>query len=62
MQDLYDVPRGKPEWIWNNPTKAAEDFCRSHPEFVMEQPPWPFNESDLTENITHWPSTWLKRI
>lgn len=61
MQDLHDVPRGKPEWEHNNPTTAALDFARSHPEFVMEQPLWPFNESDLSQNITHWPSAWLRR-
>jgi len=61
MKDLADVPRGKEDWIWNHPTVAAEEFAGSHPEFVVEQPAWPFNESDLTENITHWPGAWLKR-
>ena len=61
MQFLADVPRGKPDWSWNNPTMAAADFAAAHPEFVIEQPPWPFNESELTENITHWPGAWLRR-
>lgn len=61
MRDLSDVPRGNPEWITDNPAAAAEQFAARHPEFSIEQPPWPFNESELTENITHWPSAWLKR-
>jgi len=62
MRDLHDVPRGKPEWAWDNPAAAAVEFAERHKEFTLEQPPWPFNESDLTENITHWPSAWLRRV
>jgi cephalosporin hydroxylase len=61
QQHFYDVPRGKPEWVWDHPSAAAEEFAAAHPEFVLEQPAWPFNESELTENITHWPSAWLRR-
>lgn len=61
MKDLYDVPRGQSAWDWDNPTCAAAEFVDRHPEFVLEQPAWPFNESDLTENITHWPGAWLRR-
>jgi cephalosporin hydroxylase len=62
MQDLYDVPRGKGEWQWDNPTAAAREFAQTHPEFIIEQPAWPFNESTLKANITHWPEAWLKRV
>lgn len=62
MKDLYDVPRGDPDWIKDNPTVAALQFAELHPEFIIEQPTWPFNESELKENITHWPSAWLRRI
>jgi cephalosporin hydroxylase len=61
MKDLYDVPRGSPDWVWNHPTAAAAEFAAQHPEFILEQPAWPFNESGLTENITHWPGAWLRR-
>lgn len=61
MYDLADVPRGQPEWASDNPTWAARDFAAKHPEFVIEQPAWPFNESELDQNITHWPEAWLKR-
>jgi len=62
MYDLADVPRGQAEWATDNPTWAARDFAAKHPEFVIEQPAWPFNESELEHNITHWPGAWLKRV
>ena len=61
MQDLYDVPKGDVSWKEDNPVQAAVEFAARHPEFELEQPPWPFNQSALTENITHWPSAWLRR-
>jgi len=61
MRDLYDVPRGKLEWKLDNPCAAVEEFMKSHPDFVIEQPKWPFNESELGQNITHWPAAWLRR-
>jgi cephalosporin hydroxylase len=62
MFDLADVPRGQPNWTTDNPTWAARDFESKHPDFKIEQPAWPFNESDLDRNITHWPDAWLKRV
>jgi len=62
MGDLADVPRGSPDWKWNNPQEAALEFAVRHPEFVIEQPAWPFNESGLAKNVTYWPSAWLKRV
>lgn len=62
MFDLADVPRGTRDWVTDNPTFAARDFAAKHPEFVIEQPAWPFNESALNQNITHWPGAWLKRL
>lgn len=61
MNVLHDVPRGNPEWIWDNPAAAAAEFAQKHPEFVLEPPNWPFNESELTESATHWPGAWLRR-
>ena len=61
MLDVTDVPRGHLEWATDNPTFAVRDFVKQHAEFVIEQPAWLFNESDLTQNITHWPGAWLKR-
>lgn len=61
MKDLSDVPRGQAEWTWDHPTAAAIEFAAAHPEFELAQPPWTFNESGLSQNITHWPGAWLRR-
>lgn len=61
MKDLWDVPRGQPEWQQDHPVAAATEFLSRHPEFVLEQPAWPFNESSLSRNITHWPESFLRR-
>lgn len=61
MKDLHDVPRGQADWAWDNPTSAALEFAAAHPEFVLEQPAWLFNESQLRDNITYWPQAWLRR-
>jgi len=61
MRDLHDVPRGRPEWIRDNPAAAAAEFAARHPEFDLQPPAWIFNESDLDKNITHWPEAWLRR-
>lgn len=61
MKDLHDVPNGQAEWVHDNPTDAAAEFLESHPEFELRQPPRTFNESPLTEDITHYPGGWLLR-
>ena len=61
MRDLTDVPRGNAAWKLDNPTAAAEEFVLRYPDFVIEQPAWLFNESKLRENVTHWPSAYLRR-
>lgn len=62
MEDLYDVPRGAAKWTTDNPSAAAREFAGKHKDFVLEQPKWPFNESQLDRNITHWPDAWLRRV
>jgi cephalosporin hydroxylase len=62
MTDVADTPRGQPSWDKDNPERAAADFARDNPDFAIEEPVWPFNESELTERITHWPGAYLKRV
>lgn len=62
MRQLAKVPRGRPEWEWDNPMMAAIEFAAKNPEFELRQPDWLFNESSLDTNITHWPSAWLRRV
>jgi cephalosporin hydroxylase len=61
MREVHDVPRAGPDWEWDNPVEAAREFVAAHPEFVMEDPTWPFNESELDQPVTHWPNAWLRR-
>jgi cephalosporin hydroxylase len=61
MRDLTEVPRGRPDWARDNPAEAAREFAREHPEFSIEPPPWSFNESTLSTDVTHWPDAWLRR-
>jgi len=63
MKDLVGAPRSNPDWDTNNPYQAAKEFLKSHHEFELTQPEWPFNESNgLSENVvTYWPGAWLKR-
>jgi cephalosporin hydroxylase len=35
--DLWDLPRGSPQWKDDNPLRAVEDFLREHPEFEVDQ-------------------------
>ena len=61
MELVSDVPRGHMDWVHDNPSEAAREFATKNQNFILVQPTWPFNESALSENITHWPSAWLKR-
>jgi cephalosporin hydroxylase len=62
MHDLSDVPGGRPEWTHDNPARAAMDFAAGRTDFILEPPPWAFNESALrATGLTHWPAGWLKK-
>jgi len=61
MGDLIGAPRSQPDWGWNNPRVAAEEFLAAHPEFELAPPAFPFNEGTLTDRVTYWPGAWLRR-
>ena len=61
MRELHDVPGGDPSWKTDNPATAAENFAARHPEFVIEPPPRPFDESASAVDLTYLPSAWLRR-
>lgn len=61
MRQVAETPRGSSHWIDDNPIEAVHAFLAAHPEFVLEPPSWPFNESDLRQPVTHWPDAWLRR-
>jgi cephalosporin hydroxylase len=62
MRLVADTPRGRAEWADDNPISAVEEFVADHPEFVVEQPAWPFNESELRSNVTYSPKGYLRRV
>jgi cephalosporin hydroxylase len=62
MADVADAPGGKPDWTWNNPRKAVQDFARGRADFVLEEPPWLFNEGTIAERVTYWPAAYLRRV
>jgi len=61
MEWVAECPRGNRVWKTDNPCSAVKDFIAVHPEFIVETPAWPFRESALSANVTHWPLAWLKR-
>jgi cephalosporin hydroxylase len=62
MEELTDAPRSSPDWSWNNPQQAALEFVAENPNFVIEEPPFAFNEGSVTERVTYWPSAFIKRL
>ncbi len=63
MEDLHDVPPGRPEWRFDNPRAATAEFLIRHSEFELEEPPpFPFNEGQVRQRVTHWPDAYLRRI
>ncbi len=62
MQDVVGAPRTSPDWTTNNPQTAVREFLQTHPEFALEEPPFPFNEGVVTDRVTYWPNAFLKRV
>ena len=62
MAQVAGGPRSGPDWSWNNPISAVEAFVAAHPEFVVEEPAFPFNEGVIKDRVTYWPSAYLKRV
>jgi cephalosporin hydroxylase len=62
MENLVGAPRSNEDWSWNNPKAAVEEFVKENPNFIVEEPTFPFNEGSITERVTYWPSAFLKRI
>jgi hypothetical protein len=62
MEQVVGAPRTAPDWSWNNPRQAAIEFAGQHREFVIEEPPFSFNEGAVTHRVTYWPGAFLKRV
>lgn len=57
-----NAPRTAPDWSWNNPTEAAKAFVQAHPDYVIEQPAFLFNEGIVSDPVTYWPGAYIRRI
>jgi cephalosporin hydroxylase len=62
MAQVAGAPRSGPDWSWNNPISAIDAFVAAHPEFVVEEPAFPFNEGLVKDRVTYWPHAYLKRV
>ena len=62
MQQLVGAPRSQPDWAWNNPQEAARLFVEENAAFVIEEPDFAFNESEVRRRVTYWPNAFVKRV
>jgi len=62
MEGLAGAPRSAPDWTWNNPKQAALEFVAQNPDFAIEDPPFAFNEGNITQRVTYWPCAFIKRL
>jgi cephalosporin hydroxylase len=62
MRDLHDVPRGRPEWLHDNPAEAAADYLKENDRFILDHPSPVFSESLIEMPMTQWPDAYLKRV
>jgi cephalosporin hydroxylase len=62
MRDLVGAPRTSPDWKWDNPLSAVEEFLAEHDGFVGERVAPLFDEGRVDADVTYWPSGWLRRI
>jgi hypothetical protein len=60
MQEVAGAPRTQSDWSWNNPQQAALEFVKDNPNFRIEEPVFPFNEGNITQRVTYWPSAFIK--
>ncbi len=42
--------------------EAAQEFVASRDDFVIETPPFAFNEGAVERPVTYWPEAYLRRI
>lgn len=62
MEEVAGAPRTQPDWTWNNPRQAALEFVRANHDFAIEEPAFAFNEGDVSQRVTYWPSAFIKRL
>jgi len=61
MRDLAGAPRSSTDWSWNNPAAAVEEFLAENAEFVRDEPPPSFDESQVRTPVSYFVGGWLRR-
>ncbi len=56
------APRSAADWASNNPVEAAKEFVSQNPSFVLETPPFLFNESAISRPVSYATGGTIKRI
>lgn len=62
MEEVVGGRSAQPDWAWNNPRQAALEFVKENVNFRIEEPVFPFNEGNITQRVTYWPSAFIKRL
>jgi cephalosporin hydroxylase len=62
MTDLVGAPRSRPDWDENNPGQAMVEWVAEHPDFVIEEPAFAFNEGLVRDRVTYWPNAFARRL
>lgn len=61
MQQVAGAPRTTPDWTWNNPITAIDEFLARNGDFLAEEPAFAFNEGVVRNRVTYWPKSFLRR-
>ena len=62
MAAFVNLPGGKPDWSWNNPKEAVDEFLAQNPDFERTAPPSPFNENGVPTGGSYWSGGYLRRV
>jgi cephalosporin hydroxylase len=62
MEQLAGAPRTQPDWVWNNPKRAALEFVERNADFLIKEPSFLFNEGNVTARVTYWSCGFIKRV
>ena len=62
MARLENAPRTHPDWTWNNPLSAIQEFVAENQNFAVHEPTFLFNEGIVEKRVTYCPNGFLRRV
>jgi cephalosporin hydroxylase len=62
MERAAGLARSAPGWDTDNPKAAAAEFVRAHPDFVIHDPEFLFDESLISRGVTGWAGGAVRRV